>query len=487
MRLKPVNDSPLPWRPRGRPSERFAQFCKRFLRVPKGYGAGRPVILRDWQIQLVGSVIDAEPQPRLAGWMIGRGNGKSSLLAMWAVFHLFTYGQGASVVVCARSQEQARIIYNIARSLVEQSPELKARVQIARERMYIPATFSSFDCLVSEPQSLEGLDFSLCLVDEIGVTPPETVDVLMLAQGKRPTSTLVGIGTPPANPEGGVLHVWRELHRDLGDDFIVWREFTADAFQDHDKLCEHCIRLANPAYGDFLAMDAFVTAAKTATSEAAYRRARLCQLVSSNESPFITTEVWDSLSRPQSIPDGAQVVIALDGSLKDDATALVVGTVAKRPHFDKLRVWEKPRDDDSWRVPVLEVEQVIRDACKRWRVREIAYDPWLWTRSAQILESEGLPVVEFRQSPQRQTAATNDLHSGAINGQFTHSGDSDLSRHVLAATVVESDKGIRLAKAGRSRHAPKIDLCTALMMAHSRATWLASQHKPRPRGWTFAA
>lgn len=487
MRLKPVDDSPLPWRPRGCQSERFRQFCKRFLRVPKGYGAGQPVILRDWQIGLVGSVLDAEPRPRLAGWMIGRGNGKSSLLAMWAVFELFTYGQGASVVVCARSQEQARIIFNIARTFVEQSPELKARVQIARERMYIPATFSSFDCLVSEPQSLEGLDFSLCLVDEIGVTPKETVDVLMLAQGKRPTSTLVGIGTPPADPEGGVLHSWRQLHRDLGDEFIVWREFSADEFQHHDMLCEHCIRRANPAYGDFLAMDAFVTAAKTASSEAAYRRARLCQLIASNEHPFLTAEQFDPLGTGEGIPDGAEVVLAVDASIKDDSTAIVMGTVAGRPHFDVRGLWEKPADDESWRVPILDVEQAIRDAARRWNVREVAYDPFAFTRSAQQLESEGLPMVEFRQSPARQTAATNDLHSGAVNNRFTHSGDDDLRRHVLNATVLESDKGIRLSKTSRSRHAPKIDLCTALMMAHSRATWLAAQQKPRKRTVSFAA
>ncbi|WP_235738313.1 terminase TerL endonuclease subunit [Mycolicibacterium austroafricanum] len=355
-------------------------------------------------------------------------------------------------------------------------------MQIAKERMYIPATFSSFDCLVSEPQSLEGLDFSLCLVDEIGVTPPETVDVLMLAQGKRPTSTLVGIGTPPADPEGGVLHKWRELHRELGDEFIVWREFSADAFQHHDKLCEHCIRLANPAYGDFLAMDSFVTAAKTATSEAAYRRARLCQLIASNEHPFIDSDTWDGLSNGLAVPEGAAVVLAVDASRVNDSTAIVVGTVAARPHFDRCGLWEKPRDDDSWQVPILEVEQAIRDAAKRYRVREVAYDPAYFTRSALVLESEGLPMVAYPQSPVRQTAATNDLHSSALAGLFTHSGDADLTRHVLNATVKESDKGIRLAKHGnRSRHAPKIDLATALMMCHSRCTWLASQ-KRKPSG-----
>ncbi|GAA2807070.1 terminase [Mycolicibacterium pallens] len=451
MRLKPVDDSPLPWRPQGKPSERFRQFCKRFLRVPKGHGAGQPVILRDWQLELVGSVIDAEPQPRLAGWMIGRGNGKSSLLAMWAVFHLFTYGQGASVVVCAISQEQARIIFNIARTLVEQSPELNARVQITKDRMYIPASYSSFDCLVSEPQALEGLDFSLCLVDEIGVTKSDTVDVLMLAQGKRPTSTLVGIGTPPAALEGSVLQTWRQLHRDLGDEFIVWREFSADAFQDHDKLCEHCIRLANPAYGDFLAMDSFVRAAKTATSEAAYRRARLCQLIASNEHPFIDADTWDGLGNGLAVPDGAEVVLAVDASNSDDATAIVVGTVSATPHFDKWRVWEKPRDDDSWQVPVLDVEQAIRDAAKRYNIREVAYDPAYFTRSALVLAAEGLPMVKYPQSPTRQTAATNDLHSSALAGLFTHSGDADLRRHVLNATVKESDIGIRLGKTSHDR------------------------------------
>lgn len=476
MRLKPVDDSPLPWRPRGSQSERFRQFCRKFLRVPKGQDRGQPVIVRDWQLELVASVMDADPQPRLAGWMIGRGNGKSSLLAMWAVFHLFTYGQGASVVVCARNQKQAAIIFDTARTFVEQSPELKARVQIAKERMYIPATYSSFDCLVSEPQSLEGLDFSLCLVDEIGVTPPETVDVLILAQGKRPTSTLVGIGTPPADPEGGVLHTWRTQHREAGDGFIVWREFSADGFQHHDKLCEHCIRLANPAYGDFLAMDSFVTSARMASSEAAYRRARLCQLIASNEHPFLDSDTWDGLGNGLVVPDGAEVVLGLDASRSDDSTAIVIGTVAAKPHFDKLAVWEKPRNDDNFRVDILGVEQAVRDAAKRWKVREVAYDPAYFTRSAQVLAAEGLPMVEFWQSPSRQTAATNDLHSGALNGLFTHSGDLDLRRHVLNATVKESDKGIRL---GKDRHSHKIDLATALMMAHSRATWLASQKKPK--------
>lgn len=222
-------------------------------------------------------------------------------------------------------------------------------------------------------------------------------------------------------------------------------------------------------------------------TEAHFRRARLCQPIDVNETPFLESAVWDGLAVAGAIPDGADVVLALDGSLKDDSTALVVGTVAGVPHFDTLGVWEKPPDNDEWRVPVLDVEQAIREACKRWRVREVAFDPYLWTRSAQALAVEGIPMVEFRQSPSRQTAATTDLYSDAVNGRLTHSGDADLRRHVLNATVLDTGTGLRLAKTSRSKRAGKIDLCTALMMAHSRASWLASQKPKRKRAWSFAA
>jgi phage terminase large subunit-like protein len=90
-------------------------------------------------------------------------------------------------------------------------------------------------------------------------------------------------------------------------------------------------------------------------------------------------------------------------------------------------------------------------------------------------------MSEFSQSQQRQTPATNDLRAGAINKRWTHSGDLDLRRHVLNATAKESGDNVRIAKQARSRTAPKIDLCTALMMAHSRCTHYGSQRKKRKR------
>jgi hypothetical protein len=86
----------------------------------------------------------------------------------------------------------------------------------------------------------------------------------------------------------------------------------------------------------------------------------LCQFATDTDGAFLPVGVWDGLSTGTGVPDGAEVVIALDGSFSYDTTALLVGTVAAEPHFDVVGVWERPAGDESYRVPVAEVEDAIR-------------------------------------------------------------------------------------------------------------------------------
>ncbi|OMC09092.1 terminase large subunit domain-containing protein [Mycolicibacterium fortuitum] len=480
-----VDDSALPWRPRSSGSDRFGSFCQKFIKVPKGTGARTPLKLRDWQRDLVGSVLDSEPRPRTAGWMLPRGSGKSSLMAAWGVYELFTGGEGSVVCVVAVDERQAGIVFGIARRMVELDDDLASRCQVFKERLYIPATDSSFHCLPAEPKRLEGLDYTLAILDEAGVANRDSYEVLTLAQGKREQSTLVCIGTPGPNLEDQVLLDLRSYAAEHpGDTSLVWREFSAAGFEDHPPDCAHCWELANPALDDFLHRDALHALLPPKTREATFRRARLCQLATDTDGEFLPPGVWDGLATGHGVPDGAEVVIALDGSFSDDTTALLVGTVSPEPHFDKVQVWQRPPGDDDYRVPIAEVEDEIRACCKRWRVVEIIADPFRWTRTLQALEAEKLPIAEFPHSPSRLTAATTDLYSAAVNGRMSHSGDRQLAEHVAAAVIIDDARGMRLSKASRSRTARKIDLAACLVMAHSRATWRAT-HKKRKKARGF--
>ena len=179
----------------------------------------------------------------------------------------------------------------------------------------------------------------------------------------------------------------------------MWREFSAAGFEDHPVDCSHCWELANPAIDDFLHRDAMHALLPPKTREATFRRARLCQFSTDTDGAFQPAGVWDGLSTDEPIPDGTKVVVALDGSFSDDTTALLLGTVSTEPHFDVLKVWERPPGDSDYRVPVAQVEDTIRDACRRWQVVEIIADPFRWTQTLQALEAERLPVVEFPHSP----------------------------------------------------------------------------------------
>jgi Phage Terminase len=110
-------------------------------------------------------------------------------------------------------------------------------------------------------------------------------------------------------------------------------------------------------------------------------------------------------------------------------------------------------------------------------------DPFRWTRSLQLLDGEGLPVLEYPQSPGRMTPATARFYEAVVNGALTHSGDSRLARHVGNAVLREDARGARLAK--ERRDSPRrIDAAVAAVMAHDRAAALAGV--TRDRIYTYA-
>ncbi|PJE07568.1 MAG: terminase [Mycobacterium sp.] len=479
---KGVDDSPLPFLSNAVGVERFADFCSEFLVTPKGCGAGTPFRLRDWQIQMLRPVLDPSPRPSVAGIMCPRGTGKTALMAALGLYELFLGPDGNEIPIVAVDERQAGLTLRPAIRMVELNPALASRCHVYRDSIRIPGKGSTLTALPAEAKRLEGLGtWTLALADEVGVISHETWQTLLLGLGKLPGATAIGIGTPPNSSSSVLLDLRKYAMEHSQDRSFAWVEFSADEFQHHDAGCEHCWELACPSLDDFLTRES-MHALLAQTTEGNFRRSRLCQVVSENTNPFIPADVWEGLRGADSVPDGADVVIALDGShggRDSDATALVIGTVSPTPHFDVLAVWENVNGSPEYRIDVLAVEDAIRQARNRWNVKELVADPFRWTRSLQVLSAEGLRVTEFPWSPSRTTKATTDLHAAAMAAQFSHSGDETLTRHVMAATVIESNGGLRIGKTSRKRSAAKIDCAAALLMCHSRCQFLGTRKKKR--------
>lgn len=483
---KPKADpSPLPFAPNKIGAARFAAFCQKFIVVPKGTDALDPLRLRPWQIELVASVWDAPVRPRVAGWMLPRGSGKTTLVAALGLYDLLLGVEGASVVVAAVDERQAQLTLRAALRMVELHPDLEGRVQTFQDRLMVPARGASFQVLPATPKSLEGLDPTLAILDEAGVISRSVYEVVALASGKRATSTILAIGTPGPDLDDQVLLDLRTYAADHPEDHsLVWREFSAAGFEDHAVDCSHCWDLANPAMGDFLHRDAMAALLPPKTRESTFRRARLCQFVAEVDAAWMPATVWSACTDAHPIPDGTEVVIALDGSFSQDCTALLAATISATPHLDVVELWEPPVGQSDFRVPVADVEEAVRDACRRWQVREVVADPFRWTRSIQALEAEGLPMVEMPQSPARMTPATTGLYEAVVNKSVTHSGDPRLARHVTNASVKDDSRGTRLAKESKDS-TRRIDLAVCAVMAHSRATHYATRPKRSKKVMSF--
>jgi phage terminase large subunit-like protein len=464
-----VDGSPLPLRGSRRRELAVARFATDYIRVPRGHGVRKPLRLRPWQRELIAATWDSRPRPRVAGWMLGRGNGKTSMCAVLALYELLAGVDGAQVVVVATDERQASLAFRAAARMVELHPALEARVQVYADQLTVPARGASFQVLPAVPKRLEGLDYTLASVDEAGRVDTDVYEVVTLASGKQKASMVLAIGTPGPELEQTVMGRLRTYALDHQDPLVVWREHSAAGFEDHPVDCRHCWELANPALNDFLAEDGLRACLPPKMREASFRRARLCQLADQLEDAWLPPSAWAACAdATRSIPDGAEVVLSFDGSFNGDTTVLTVATVDQRPHVDLVELWEAA----GRQVPIVDVEQAIRQACRRWRVLEIAADPFRWARSLQLLDGEGLPILEYPQSPGRMTPATARFYEAVVNGQLTHSGDSRLARHIGNAVLREDARGARLAKE-RKDSPRRIDAAVAAVMAHDRAAALA--------------
>ena len=88
-------------------------------------------------------------------FLVGRKNGKSTLLAALALYMLVADYEGAAEIYSvATKKDQARKTLTEAVNMVKQSPELRAIIKKRRNDIYFPATASTFEALASDSNTL---------------------------------------------------------------------------------------------------------------------------------------------------------------------------------------------------------------------------------------------------------------------------------------------------------------------------------------------
>ena len=104
----------------------------------------------------------------------------------------------------------------------------------------------------------------------------------------------------------------------------------------------------------------------------------------------------------------------------------------------------------------------IKADCARFDVQEIAFDPWNATQFANQLSNDGLPLVQFIQGPKSYHPGFQACEREYISGNLNHGGDPVLTWN-MANLVPRRDANKNLAP-DRERSADKIDGAVTLLM-----------------------
>lgn len=134
------------------------------------------------------------------------------------------------------------------------------------------------------------------------------------------------------------------------------------------------------------------------------------------------------------------------------------------------------------------VEDAIRSLCKRFDVREIAFDPHLARNTLNNLLEDGYPTVEMRQGWVTMAPAVKELERAIVGRRFTHGGHPVLRWH-FSNIAVETDKaGNKTFHKSKSKD--RIDGAVASAMAVSRASFgdggmIYNNETARPEGLLF--
>lgn len=145
-------------------AQRAIDFFPACLKHVKGEWAGKPLVLEPWQQAIIGNLFGWKRpgglrRYRTAFIYIPRKNSKSTMAAGLVVYLLFCDGEpGAEVYSAAAEREQASLVYNIAKGMVQQEPVLAKRCKIHRaaRRILLTDEASFYTPISAETSSKHG-------------------------------------------------------------------------------------------------------------------------------------------------------------------------------------------------------------------------------------------------------------------------------------------------------------------------------------------
>lgn len=489
-----------------------AKVCKFIELLPhtKGQLAGQKIRLEPWQIWILTTVFgwrrtaDGGRRFRRVYIEVPRGNGKSSLSSGVALYCLLADKEpGAEVYSFATTRDQAGIVFNDAKRMVQQTASLRSHfgVEVLSHALYVPKTNSTFQAKSADGSTLDGLNTHLAVVDELHAHRTRAVyDVVETSLGKR-VNSLMWVITTAGFDTSGICYEARTMVRNVLNRSVVDESqfgiiYGLDEGDDWKSLA--ALEKANPNWGVSVMPEVVTSLQKKAIaipSAAGNFMTKHLDVWCSAASGWMNMPAWNKCAREELRREdfeGEPCYIGLDLGSKSDMTAKILMFPREdrdgRTYFvtfadfylpsraietspnSQYRGWVEQgliRVTEGAMTDFNVVEEDIREDLSRYSVQSIAYDPWQATQLISSLEDSGAPLVECRMTVQQISEPMKTLEALVLDGRIQHDGNPCLT-WMMGNVVAKVDAKDNIFPR-KERYEQKIDGPVAMIIALSAA------------------
>lgn len=419
-------------------ADRPARFMETFLRPSKG--DYEQFALMDWQKFVEGN---------LYGWVakdtglrrfreglvcVGRGNGKSTLIAGNAIYGAAKDGErGADIFLLANAKEQSGIVYKLCGDMIKASPAMARHFRVLRDAIHYDAATAMIQHRASDSRKLDGLNPHMAIFDELHeYRDHKLLNVIRRGMTKRRQPLSLYITTMGYVLDGPMMEYYQladDILKGNADAGVADRIFCYVAeLDERDDLDDWTLwGKANPSLGQLLDIEElrreWARANRVSTERADFICKQLNIFTNASEASFID---YDVIRRNDGQIDtaalrGAECYAGFDLSATEDFTsACLIFPLDDGRVFVKSHTWvpeaKAARDNEHLDFAQYQMlgyldicpgDHIDQDAVYNWFAEQmeqydilsIGYDPANAPFFVRRLQSKGLICNVVRQGP----------------------------------------------------------------------------------------
>ena len=438
---------------------------------------------------------------------VARKNAKSTLAAIILLYCMTSEGENSpQVITAATTGQQARIIFNIAKRMVDMTPDFKSAfsVKTFANSIVCYQNAGSFKPINSKASTQDGLNPSCVGIDEIHAHKDHSlINVLKSAAGARNNplflyTTTEGYDSP--GPWGEMRKFAKQLLENTvqAEHYLVLyyaideedSEFNEEAWVKANPLSD-----VNPLLIKEIAKESLE--AKQMPGKRAEFLIKRCNRPSSSDKSEIDLQKWNQCEGEVNLDflKNHRCYGALDLSSTRDMSSFSLLWLVDGKFYTKVwywvpshQVWQRTERGsityEAWvnagwikQLPgeIINSEYIkndLLDLIKSYKIQAIAFDPWNANDIINHMIDAGINMIQYIQGGKSYAPAFNALEKSYLSKSLVHDGNPVLAWNA-SNLIARVDANMNRAP-DRKRSTDKIDGIVCLLMCFG--LWVSNEH-----------